>query len=232
MKPCIRLATILYCGAAWASEPPPKTSPSAEMVLDWVRYGNERHVQGKYVYWHQSLDRRREVARQERPHAVVLTCSDSRVPPELLFDQGIGDLYVVRVAGNVAGEKELGSIEYAVEQLGAPLVVVLGHQRCHAVETAVRGGELSGHIGSIVASLSPAVAQARRMGGGDVADQAIRINVQTVAEQLRSSEPVLSRLVRAGMLKIAGGYYSLDSGEVSWLPNEGGAVGAHSAPSH
>ena len=143
MKLCIWLVAILSCGAAWASEPVPKAAASAEMVLDWLRYGNERHAQGRYVYWHQSLDRRREVARQERPHAVVLTCSDSRVPPELLFDQGIGDLYVVRVAGNVAGEKELGSIEYAVEQLGAPLVVVLGHQRCHAVETAVRGGELS-----------------------------------------------------------------------------------------
>ena len=197
MKRFIRLAAALVAAVgAWAAEPP-KQPPSADVVLEWLRYGNERHAQGKYVYWHQSLDRRREVAREERPHAIVLTCSDSRVPPELVFDQGIGDLYVVRVAGNVAGEKELGSIEYAAQELGAPLVVVLGHQRCSAVHTAVKGGDMTGHIGAIVASLSPAVARAKELPG-DTVDQAIQINVKMTVEQLRTSEPVLAKIATNG----------------------------------
>ncbi len=214
----VTAAIIVSCTGALAVDPP-KPAPAPDMVLEWLRYGNERHAEGRYVHWHQSLERRREVALQERPHAIVLTCSDSRVPPELLFDQGIGDLFVVRVAGNVAGEKELASIEYAVDQLGVPLVVVLGHQRCHMVQMAVRGGEMPGHLGSIVASLSPAVARAKRMPG-DVVDQAAQINVQMVVEQLRGSEPVLGSLWRGGRLKVVGAYYSVDRGDVTWLPAE------------
>ncbi len=219
MKHCrLLFALCLHAGAAWAVEPP-KPPPSADVVLDWLRYGNERHAEGKYVHWHQSPDRRREVARQERPHAIVLTCSDSRLPPELVFDQGLGDLFVVRVAGNVAGEKELASIEYAAEHLGVPLVVVLGHQRCQIIQTAVKGGEMPGHLGSIVASLSPAVARARLMSG-DTADQAAQFNVQMVVEQLRNSEPVLGRLWRMGRLKVTGAFYNLDQGDVSWIGGE------------
>ena len=197
MKSFIRLAAALVAAVgAWAAEPP-KQPPSADVVLEWLRYGNERHAQGKYVYWHQSLDRRREVAREERPHAIVLTCSDSRVPPELCLIRASAISMLVRVAGNVAGEKELGSIEYAAQELGAPLVVVLGHQRCSAVHTAVKGGDMAGHIGAIVASLSPAVARAKEMPG-DTVDQAIQINVKMTVEQLRNSEPVLGKIASNG----------------------------------
>jgi carbonic anhydrase len=221
MKPLsqVAAAALFFCVVAPAADPPKPARPVPDAALEWLRYGNERHVEGRYVHWHQSVERRREVAAQERPHAIVLTCSDSRLPPELVFDQGIGDLYVVRVAGNVAGEKELASIEYAAEQLGVPLVVVLGHKRCHVVQAAVRGGELTGHLGSIIASLSPAVERAKAMLG-DAVDQTARVNVQMVVEQLRNSEPVLGRLSRSGQLKVTGAYYDLDYGEVTWLPAE------------
>ena len=196
----------------------PKPSPPPDAALEWLRYGNERHMEGRYVHWHQSPERRREVALQERPHTIVLTCSDSRVPPELVFDQGLGDLFVVRVAGNVAGEKELASIEYAAEQLGVSLVVVLGHQRCNIVQAAVRGGAMPGHLGSIAASLSPAIARAKAMPG-DAVDQAAQLNVEMVVDQLRESEPVLGKLYRAGRLKVTGAFYNVDRGDVTWMGN-------------
>lgn len=190
--------------------------PSPDIVLGWLKYGNERHAAGKYVHWHQNQDRRREVAIAERPHAIVVSCSDSRVPPEVLFDQGIGDLYVVRVAGHVVGEKELGSIEYAAERLQAPLIVVLGHQRCHAVEAAVHGHAGQGHMGSIIASLSLAVARSKSLPG-DPMENAIVTNVETTAEQLRDSEPVLGHMARSGRIRVVGAYYNLETGKVEWL---------------
>ena len=222
MNRTIRLVTTILIGAVavhGAEMPGRPLPPSAEVVLEWLRYGNERHAQGKPVHWHQSVERRQEVAGSERPHAIVLTCSDSRVPPELVFDQGIGDLYVVRVAGNVAGEKELASIEYAAEQFGSQVVVVMGHQRCHVVEAALKGEGKPGRLGAIVASLSGAVARAKVMPG-DPTDRAGRITAQMVATQLRNSEPVLGRLSRMGKLTVIAAYYDLDSGEVSWLPGE------------
>lgn len=199
-------AALLLAAGMPAADGPAKLSPSAEVVLEWLRFGNERHAQGKSVHWHQSPERRLEVAREQRPHAIVLTCSDARVPPELLFDQGIGDLYVVRVAGNITGPREVASIEYAAERLGVPVVVVLAHQRCHVAEAAVEGKE---------EALAAAVARAKFMSG-DPADQAAQVYADSVAEKLRVSEPALARLVRMGKLKITSAYYNLDRGEVSW----------------
>jgi carbonic anhydrase len=215
---CLLAVTWGLLGAvvAAASEPV-KLPPSAEIVLEWLRYGNERHAQGKYVHWHQSVERRQDVAHNEKPHAVILTCSDSRVPPELLFDQGIGDLYVVRVAGNGAGEREIATIEYAAERLGVPLIVVLGHQRCHIAEAAVKGGEVSRALAPVVASFAPAVARVKSLGG-DPTDHAARIHAEFVAEKLRTAEPGLARLVRMGKLRVVSAYYSLDDATVGWAP--------------
>lgn len=223
------MGTVLYAAEARSAAPAAGTpaAPAPEVAMEWLRYGNERHMAGRYVHWHQSVERRREVARAERPHAVVVTCSDSRVSPELLFDQGLGDLYVVRVPAHAIGDRELAAIEHAVAELRAPLIVVLGHQGCHAIHAAAQGTATSGRLGAIVASLAPAVARARRMHGGDVHENTARAQVEFTMEQIAQSEPVLSELVRMRKVQVVGGYYRLDSGEVSWMQSSAAASDRH-----
>src|SRR5215467_8985771 len=127
-------------------------------------------------------------------HAAALACADSRVPPEIVFDQGLGDLLGIRVAGNIATEGVMASLEYAAEHLHVPVVVVLGHQKCGGVTAAVEGGELPGHMGVIVREIKPAVDKARSMPG-DLVANAVRVNVQMVVDQLRQSKPILSAMV-------------------------------------
>src|SRR5215468_2741294 len=167
----------------------------------------------------QATKRRSELTKSQHPFAIILSCSDSRVPPEIVFDQGLGDLFIVRVAGNVATDTEIGSLEYGAEHLHIPLLVVLGHESCGAVTAAVQGGEPEGHIGALVDLLKPAVEKSRGLPGDPVAN-AVRTNVQLVVEQLRTSTPVLSELVAQGKLKIVGGVYSLETGKVTWLSPE------------
>ncbi|HEU4940175.1 MAG TPA: carbonic anhydrase, partial [Candidatus Eisenbacteria bacterium] len=124
----LALAGLVVLGAGAA----PASAPTAASVLAELEKGNARHAAHHYTHPHQSAARLRELARDQHPHAVVLSCSDSRVPPEIVFDQGLGDLFTVRVAGNIADDAVIGSIEYALEHLGARLVVVLGHERCGA----------------------------------------------------------------------------------------------------
>jgi carbonic anhydrase len=185
-------------------------------VLQRLAEGNARFVASKPSHPNQGTDRRREVAKGQRPFAVIVSCSDSRVPPEIIFDQGIGDLFIIRVAGNVLDSIGMGSIEYAVEHLGTGLVLVLGHSKCGAVTATVQGGEAHGHIGSIIHAIAPAVEQAKGLTG-DLTDNAIRANVGLVAEQIRSSKPVLSKLAGEGKLKVAGGYYDIDTGRVDFI---------------
>ena len=134
------------------------------------------------------------------------------MPPELVFDQGLGDLFVVRVAGNILGDAVLGSIEYAAQNLNVPLVMVLGHERCGAVTAAVKGGKVAAHIDSLVKAIQPAVEQAKGKSG-DLLDNAVRANVQMVVEQMSVSEP-LADLVKSQKLQIVGGRYDLDTGTV------------------
>lgn len=210
---------LLAASVILAADPhaTPTGGPSPDAALEWLKFGNERHVAGKPVHWHQSVDRRLEVAKGQAPHAIILSCSDSRVPPELVFDQGLGDLFVVRVAGNVVGEKELGSIEYAAEHLHAPLVVVMGHQRCGALQAAVGGGPVPGHIGSLLSSLSAAVSRSKGMPGDSV-DNAVHSNVDHQVGEILHSEPLLAHLVAEKKIKVVGAYYNLDTGAVEWHP--------------
>ena len=202
----------------------PVAAPPAAAVADPDRAvqrlmgGNERFVAGKRMVPDEPK-RRQELAQSQKPIAVVVSCSDSRVPPEIVFDQDLGDLFVVRTAGNVVGDLELGSIEYAVEHLGTPLIVVLGHQRCGAVTAAVKGGEAEGHIAAIVKAIAPAVAESKGQSG-DAVDNAIRANVRDLVRQLRTSEPVLSHFAHDGKLKIVGGRYDLDTGKVELLAGD------------
>jgi carbonic anhydrase len=179
--------------------------------------GNQRFVAGHTRPRGDESRRRQELATSQKPIAVVVSCSDSRVPPELVFDQDLGDVFVIRTAGQVVGDLELGSIEYAVEHLGTPLIVVLGHERCGAVTAAVKGGEAEGHIPAIVKAIEPAVAESKGEPG-DAVDNAVRANVRDVVRKLRSTDPILSHFVHDGKVKIVGGRYDLDTGQVELLP--------------
>ena len=178
--------------------------------------GNKRFVAAKLTHPEQTPARRAELAHRQQPFAVVLACSDSRVPPEIIFDQGLGDLFVVRVAGNIATDVVLGSIEYAVEHLNVSLVIVLGHERCGAVKAALKGGEQPGHINILTDALKSAVELARTQQG-DLMDNAVKDNVDIVVKQLMTSKPVLAGFVGSGKLRVVGEYYDLDDGTVRIL---------------
>jgi carbonic anhydrase len=178
-----------------------------DSALEELKAGNIHRTRHQYQHPHETDARQRELVVRQHPHAEILSCADSRVPPEIIFDQGLGDLFVVRVAGNVASDTEIGSLEYGAEHLHIPLLVVLGHESCGAVTAAVQDGEAAGHIASLVSLIKPAVDKSRGMSGDPIAN-AIRINVQMVVQQLRSSTPVLAELVAHGKLKIIGGIYA------------------------
>ena len=165
----------------------------------------------------QAAKRRAELAKSQHPFAIILSCSDSRVPPEIVFDEGLGDLFIVRVAGNVLNDEGLGSIEYGVDILGARLIVVLGHQSCGAVDAAMKTvaakGKAPGHIQSLVTAIKPVVDSTPK---GDL-DTTIKANVKHVVDALRSSTPILKAKVDSGDVQVIGGYYTLDTGAVTFL---------------
>jgi carbonic anhydrase len=219
----LSLVWMCGCDRARAAAPPTKdqgaTAVEADRALQMLTEGNGRFVAGRRMV-RDEPKRRQELATSQAPIAVIVSCSDSRVPPELVFDQGLGDLFDVRTAGHVVGDMELGSIEYAAEHLGTRLVVVLGHARCGAVTAAVSGGEAPGHIPAVVKAIAPAVAETKSHPG-DAVENAVRANVRDTVRALRSSDPVLSHLVHDGKLKIVGGRYDLDTGRVEFLAEEG-----------
>ncbi len=177
--------------------------------------GNLRFTSGKVTRPNQSMARVAETAGGQKPFAVVVTCSDSRLPPELLFDQGLGDLFVVRTAGEVVTEVELGSIEYAIEHLGAQYIVVMGHKKCGAVDATVKGGELPPNIEAIAEQIRPAV-EAARFFKGDLLDNSIRENAKVVLKKIKGSE-ILSEAFKSGKLNFKAAYYDIETGKVSAL---------------
>lgn len=180
-----------------------------------MRAGNRRWVAGETTHPHQDVARRAEVAPKQDPYAVVFGCIDSRVPPELVFDAGIGDLFVLRTAGHTIDPLVTGSAEYGPAEVGTPLVVVLGHQRCGAVTAAAealhKGEKLPGELKRVASSLRSAY----QRSGGDV-DRMIRVNTVDVVTQLRK-DPLLAPRIANRRLKVIGAYYSLDTGEVTRL---------------
>jgi carbonic anhydrase len=228
---------ILIVAAALAS-PTLATSAnpgiSADEAMRLLKEGNARYVDGKLQHPHQGPERRALTSGQgQHPLAAVLTCSDSRVPPEIIFDQGIGDLFVVRVAGNVAATDEVGSIEYAVEHLGAPVVVVLGHTQCAAVGAVLDGAKLPPNIANLVEPIKPAVDKAREANPQAAKDvllkAAITANVWQALEDMLRLSPIIREKVRDGQVKLVAALYDLDSGQVQWLgphPDQEKLVGA------
>ena len=209
------VALWLMFAVNWAGGAESTVSPDAGWQL--LKEGNQRYISGTSKHPNQSGARREEVAKGQKPFAIILACSDSRVSPEVIFDQGLGDVFVIRVAGNVIDNAGLGSMEYAVEHLGASLIVVLGHERCGAVAAAVSGGHSEGHVHSIVSALLPAVKNAKSQPG-DPVDNTVRSNVQMVANQISQAGPLINEKVKAGKVKVIGARYDLDTGAVEILP--------------
>lgn len=187
--------------------------------------GNKRFVSGSLAQKDVGDSRRKELSKGQSPAAIVVACSDSRVSPEIIFDQGLGDVFVVRVAGNVLDPISLGSIEYAAEHLHTPLLILLGHEKCGAVSAALESkGKPEGNIGAIVKKILPAVKKARTKGGTneEVLDNAIKTNA-LLQNHAISKSPVLKHLIGAGELKVVTAMYHLGSGEVEILKADSSA---------
>jgi len=199
-----------------------KTTVSADEAIRLLAAGNERFVAGKPERPNSGLDRVHSTAKNgQAPFAAVLSCADSRVPVETVFDRGVGDLFVVRVAGNVADPGTLGSIEYAAEHLGTPVVVVLGHTQCGAVNAAMSGTELYGNLPSLIDAIRPAVRTARHEHPDSTSEELLAASIaQNVRQQIDAAvikSPQLRHMVLHGKLKIVGAVYKIETGRVEWL---------------
>ncbi len=207
--------TLAGSGVAIAtSDFPESRITTAEAAWEELMDGNQRFVAGERAD-RDFPSRRVDLIEGQHPFATIITCSDSRVPPELLFDQGLGDVFIIRNAGNVVDGIELGSIEYGVHHLHTPVLVVLGHQSCGAVTAAVEGGA-GGNIGSIMDEINPAVETARKTNktGKELVEEAVDENMRLVIENILEKSPVTKELVNNGELTIVGAKYFFDTGKV------------------
>ena len=178
--------------------------------------GNRRFVSEKLEHPNHGEEARKGLLSGQNPFAVVLACADSRLPPVNIFDQGLGDVFVIRVAGNLLNDHVLGSIEYAVAHLHTPLVMVMGHAFCGAIGAVAQGVKLSGHIASLTPSIDSALKRAEKLEG-DLVDNAARELAITVASDIALSEPIIGDLVNDGKVLVVASYYDLSSGVVTLL---------------
>jgi carbonic anhydrase len=191
-------------------------------ALQQLKEGNARFVSGGAKHPHADQARVRDTAANgQHPFATIIGCSDSRVPAELLFDQGFGDLFIIRVAGNVCATDEIGSAEYGVDHLGTPLVVVLGHTKCGAVTAVTTGAQVHGSIPKLVAPIAPALASARAghpgMGDAELVPYVIEANIWQAIEDLLRNSPDVAKHVQAGRAQIVGALYDIETGAVKFL---------------
>lgn len=195
--------------------PEKKSQPvSPDEALQKLLRGNQRFINGKRENPNQSKTRLLETSVAQYPYASILGCADSRVPSEIVFDQGLGDLFVVRIAGNVGSQVAIGSLEFASAVLGSQLIVVLGHTKCGAVLATIKNEPLPGRIGVFVEEIKPAVESVRKKNG-DIEKNSIIANVQYQVKELSESSTILGGLVQQGKLKIVGGVYDLATGKVT-----------------
>ncbi|MGB9617991.1 MAG: carbonic anhydrase [Desulfomonilaceae bacterium] len=202
------------------------TKMTSEAALDELRAGNVRFASGDIRHPNTDKETLRSCSRGQNPFACILACSDSRVPVDLIFDRGVGDLFVVQVAGNVLGDDQMGSVEYAVEHLGTPLLVIVGHNNCGMVKAVYDHGELSGRLAAISKKIVPAVETAKKapMTGQEgehsalsPVDRAARINVWNAVEDALCNSSVIRSRVQAGACQVVGAFYWIDTGEIEWL---------------
>ena len=206
----IGAATVGLLPTATGQEKPRPADLSPKEALDLLYAGNKRFAAGKPEAPHRDLDRLKEVAPAQKPFAAFLGCADSRVPIEIVFDQGFGDLFVTRIAGNVTTPECTGSLEFGTHVLGARVLYVLGHTNCGAVTAAVKGEPVPGQISALFQHLRPAVKAAK----GDLA-VAVKENVRTQAAVLSEASPIIAKLIKDGKLTVAGGVYDISTGKVT-----------------
>jgi carbonic anhydrase len=206
------LSSLALAGCA-SDGAPSAAAPSAD---PWTRLaeGNRRYVAGALMHKHDLEAQRRGVAESQAPFAMILSCADSRVAPEYVFDQGVGDLFVVRVAGNVSDPHGLGSLEFAAATMGSKILVVMGHERCGAVKASMTATDAPGNVGSLVRTIAPGLRNVRHETG-DALDDAVRENVRQVVAAVRKDSPALAAMEREGKIRIVGARYDLDTGEVT-----------------
>ncbi|RZM10804.1 MAG: carbonic anhydrase [Sphingomonas sp.] len=199
----------------------PTKQPTPDEALQRLKDGNSRFTHDERADADLSRDRRMALAKGQHPFATLVGCSDSRVGPEQLFGVGLGDLFIVRSAGNNVDIAGTGSVEYSVIALNVPLIVVLGHEACGAVvaatEVVLEDKRFPGSIGPMIAPIIPAVLAAQRSGADDLVEASVEENVRRVVERLQNGEAVLQDALENGKLKVVGAVYSLSTGEVRWL---------------
>jgi carbonic anhydrase len=213
--------------------------PTPEQAIYKLVDGHARYLMGAPTNPRRNEKRRAEVAAGQHPFAAVLSCADSRVPVEVLFDQGLGDIFSVRVAGNVADVSEMASLEYGVEHLQIPVVVVLGHTKCGAVSAAISGGELPPHLAHLLGLIAPAVTQGRKiapaLSGNDRVTDVVRRNVVMTMGTLLTDSPIIREAVESKKLKLVGAVYDLDDGKVRFMgehPEQAGILAAAAKEGH
>jgi carbonic anhydrase len=222
-------ASLAVAADASAAKSPPKPDNvvSPDGALERLMKGNERYVQGVALR-HDFKHEREALTQGQNPFAGILSCADSRIAPEYAFDSGRGDLFVCRVAGNFLNDDVIASFEYAVAVLNTPLLMVLGHQACGAVDATIKsikdGTTLPGHLPSLVAAIGPAVKPALAQAGNAL-DNAIRQNVVFNAEKLKAATPIIDKAVADGKVRIASALYHLDTGRVELLSQAGATIG-------
>lgn len=220
-------ASLALATRGWAAPPPGTANPAPpsltpDRALAALKNGNRQFLAGQAAAPDRRGRRRLEIAKAQYPIAVLVSCSDSRVPPELLFGRGLGELFIIRNAGNTIDTVAMGSLEYAVAELNVPLVVVMGHERCGAVAAAVsvveNGTTFPGSIGRMVEPIIPAVLAARAAGSRDLLDASVRANVSRTVDRLRRfSEPMVLDRIRNRTLRVIGARYDLDDGNVDFF---------------
>ena len=208
------LITTLTLSVRAAEEP----AATPEQALRFLKEGNQRFAADRLAAKDVGAAKRKELVAGQRPFAILLSCADSRVPPEIVFDQGLGDLFVVRVAGNISEPFALGSIDYAVEYLHVPLIVVLGHEQCGAVASALGTRRPEGNLGKLVDEIHPG--ENLPAGKGEALAAAVRNNARRQAELLTERSRIIREHVGQKKLRIVSGVYSLSSGKVQWLESE------------
>ena len=208
----LTLSLLAFARLTQAADHHDAPAAGPDEALKKLKEGNQRYAGTKVTAGKHTAERRAETGQSQHPFAIIIGCADSRTSPEIVFDLNLGDLFVIRTAGNLVDDYALGSIEYAVEHLGSRLVVVMGHERCGAVKAALGGGKVPGHINALVRDIQPAVKASKRKEG-DVLANAVQENAAQVAAKIRK----LAKFGEfAAQVRVITAYYDLDTGVVEW----------------